>query len=70
MPLLDNDFVAPRDSDDEGDNAQRPPQSDDVPGADNLQIHDNEVCVNCDLYLYPCSPCVVYVIVEASNLTQ
>ena len=45
MPLLDNDFVAPRDSDEEGDNAQRPTQSDDVPGADNLQIHDNEVCV-------------------------
>ena len=45
MPLLDNDFVAPRDSDEEGDNAQRPPQSDEVPGVDDLQIHDNEVCV-------------------------
>ena len=52
MPLLDNDFVAPRDSDEEGDNAQRPPQSDDVPGADNLQIHDNEVCVNWTTCIY------------------
>lgn len=37
MPLLDEDFVAPRDSDEEGDN---PTIAADVPEGDNLQIPD------------------------------